>query len=1143
MARLAPQAPPQPGGGGGSRWASPGTPHGVRLASALLLCAAATTAAAAAADTTCGGALLNPVGPGGPASAAGWAPTSKFGMMPRSQLRFDPHNSHNGSSGSLRISGGAGAWTTNLSTVGLAGKLLRLSFWRRTASPSDSATVVATLSGVATDAAGVPGSVAVSRRVSAANAGWQQMLLGDFIMPADAKEPVSLAVDFSVPRDEANLSWSSASLNVASFSCDVLEPAAMKVQSLLTKVGQDTAGKCTAYHGHASARIYSDDVPTAAAASTAAAAVRVFAGQSERVAFQIVVLSGPCAASAASTGWKWEAFSPVVASTSTLAIPATAMTVREVADIELTIGTPPHGRLGTTPEYLISTASPTAAAAAIPGAESDWNQSPPTSRKVFWFKLTVPTTASPGNFTSTVHLHLGGDGGHAAGTAGEATGLQFELALEIAPAAVAIPTQPSIDIYGNIWQHSGPSPKPDEATLKAYYGNLWDHRVFTGPDMNKLIIKLNADDSVNVSSASYEQELAYIIANSPFKGDTIGSKGGQWLKIGGMHLPGHHGVALNATWPEQSDGIQIFTDATNTKLTPRFIKASTSYLSQAFAILKRHGVGDRGLIKVFDEPTMVPATVHALLALNTHIKAVAKACGCVVRLRVSGGVPTPELVSAYSPGVWDMHSDAYEWYKPLYPAARSHGIQITTYNNGANLLSQPLLRTRTLFWALFKEGLSGALCWWSVSDWKRSGADFGGMFAPNMGFNKSLLYGQSGVLLLPSKPGSASSIEPLDTLQWEQTLLGLQDYELLHALNTTMAAARDAIIGAPAVAVAGLLPAVVEGEAALTTGVSTVTQGLSAVRPTNDITYTLDVVALEKARRRIQDAIIRLQVLLPRQEGTFPPHLTGSAPAVEALLEGVTGSTAPQQPQERRLIALIQAVPSISWVAANPANVSRLPFDGIVMEADAPNSREPNRFQPPDNTADFSFATMSNSPLNASALGEQLNQLQGLDLGPAKSNFLLVHANAAGPYSGFANGGVVSANFRKLAAAAAAAGVTGIFFDSECYNRDPITKMPLCWQPHMVCPKSCPKACLPTPPHYAGTCLPCTYFQWGWSAPLRLLPVVYLLLRDCRPWVWRRLRDSVPCGGAPGRRGSHDCDSLRLAASASALRVWPVALD
>jgi len=89
------------------------------------------------------------------------------------------------------------------------------------------------------------------------------------------------------------------------------------------------------------------------------------------------------------------------------------------------------------------------------------------------------------------------------------------------------------------------------------------------------------------------------------------------------------------------------------------------------------------------------------------------------------------------------------------------------------VLSLPLLRTRTFFWSLFAKNISGALCWWSVSDWKRSGPDFAGMFAPNLGFNKSLLMGESGVLIMPPHPGS-SSIAPQDTLQWEQTLLGLQ---------------------------------------------------------------------------------------------------------------------------------------------------------------------------------------------------------------------------------------------------------------------------------------------------------------------------------------------------------------------------------
>ena len=90
---------------------------------------------------------------------------------------------------------------------------------------------------------------------------------------------------------------------------------------------------------------------------------------------------------------------------------------------------------------------------------------------------------------------------------------------------------------------------------------------------------------------------------------------------------------------------------------------------------------------------------------------------------------------------------------------------MSIYNNGVNLLSQPLLRTRTFFWSLFAANVGGALCWWSISDWKHGGPDFKNMFSADMGFNSSQLYGESGVLILPPQPGSGS-LAPRDTLQY-----------------------------------------------------------------------------------------------------------------------------------------------------------------------------------------------------------------------------------------------------------------------------------------------------------------------------------------------------------------------------------------
>ena len=797
-------------------------------------------AAASVTDTTCGGALVNPVA-GGDTAAAGWTALTKH----NGSVQWDPTIAHNGSGGSLQITGGLGSWSTNLSAAGLAGKLIRLSFFRHTSSPSNRPTVVAEIGGIAVDDAGeVLGALSVHRSVSSASMGWQEMHLGDVLIPVGVTSGhnVTLSIaEWRAAGEEAGVGV--GDLHLASFTCDIIEPVAARVQSKLTKVAETADGNgigCVAYHGHPSARIYSSDVPSETTPSSRVPLphhVRLYAGQNERVAFQ-VVLSGACASAPAD--WQWGPFLPASCGREAescdeaTAMAASVVTVREVAEIELTIATPPHGRLGKTPVYLINTSSGAAASAE-------------KTTRTFWFKITAPATVAVGNFTTSMLLLA---------SSADASALHFPVALEIAPAAVGIPVQPSIDIYGNIAQHAGTIPA-DDKTLEAYYMNLWDHRVFTGPDMSPLGMKLLPDGTVEVSSVAYERELAYIVANSPFQGDTIGSKGGQWLKIiGGQWLPpGNHAVIKNATWL----GIRIFTDETNTNLTDRYAKASASFLSQAFAILKKHNVADRGMIKFFDEPSMLPETINALTAVANHIKAVAKSSGVHIRLRVSGGVPTPALVAAYSPGVWDIQSDTFEWYKGLLPAARKGGIQVTNYNNGVNLLSQPLLRTRTYFWALFQANLSGALCWWSVSDWKQASAyekewyNSSAMYAKSdMGLQ---LYGESGVLILPPKPPT-TSIAPIDTLRWEQTLLGLQDYELLHALKqllSTVQTNRSAEWHHHRT----VLQAIAAGERALA-DVSRVTFRLPAVKPANDITYTLSVHVLDEVRRQVQDAILGL---------------------------------------------------------------------------------------------------------------------------------------------------------------------------------------------------------------------------------------------------------------------------------------------
>jgi hypothetical protein len=92
--------------------------------------------------------------------------------------------------------------------------------------------------------------------------------------------------------------------------------------------------------------------------------------------------------------------------------------------------------------------------------------------------------------------------------------------------------------------------------------------------------------------------------------------------------------------------------------------------------------------------------------------------------------------------------------------------------------------------------------------------------------------------------------------QWEQTLLGLQDYELLHALKHLLSTVHT---NRPAEwhQQRTVQQAIAAGESALA-DVSKVTFRLSAVKPANDITYTLSVHVLDEVRRQVQDAILGL---------------------------------------------------------------------------------------------------------------------------------------------------------------------------------------------------------------------------------------------------------------------------------------------
>jgi hypothetical protein len=100
------------------------------------------------------------------------------------------------------------------------------------------------------------------------------------------------------------------------------------------------------------------------------------------------------------------------------------MTARPVESVQLDIPLPPHGRCGLLPEYLANDR------AAAPKGDDV---------ATFWFKLTVPASAPAGNVSTVVTL--------TAGEGERAIVLSFTVNVQVAAAALAVPIQPSIDVY------------------------------------------------------------------------------------------------------------------------------------------------------------------------------------------------------------------------------------------------------------------------------------------------------------------------------------------------------------------------------------------------------------------------------------------------------------------------------------------------------------------------------------------------------------------------------------------------------------------------------------------------------------------------------------------------------------------------
>eukprot|EP01050_Picozoa_sp_SAG11_P012105 SAG11_NODE_1325_length_5198_cov_3.028045_3_plen_658_part_00 len=493
------------------------------------------------------------------------------------------------------------------------------------------------------------------------------------------------------------------------------------------------------------------------------------------------------------------------------------LTARLVQLVDVSTASEPFGKLGQTPDPL------------VPGAT--WECVNESTTQSVYFETTGLAPSCSANTTITLVID------HKTHHQALAT-----IPLQLLSRAWAIPASPTLKIHSSLGFTQIEKFQPG-FRRGAFYADVFAHRGSEGPTHSLCPVVSRSTNgtirSVQLNClGSFNKELAFINNTSPFEAPELNMHS----VFSVHHAQGDRRLAANVSiW----SGLQIFDRATeppNAVLSREFVAVMTSVLQTVGEAVFRNCQRGRPYLKLMDEPALDdPFTLSAMIALSSFFRSLLMPVR--LRLKITGSVPHPALIGLIDQ--WEVHHDYLSWNWPLVARARLSGSSIRSYHNGVVYLDQPLLRARTYFWQLWREQLQGALCWWSISDW-----------ASNPWVGEQQVYtANSGVLIYPpcaslgQNSHCATAHRPLDSLRWEQMLLGLQDVEMLIVLNRSLTAAQ-----AGPRPFTKLLAGHVDTARRALARVDEITWAAPHVSPVNDLTYTTNVSLFEEIRIQIADA-------------------------------------------------------------------------------------------------------------------------------------------------------------------------------------------------------------------------------------------------------------------------------------------------
>ena len=337
-----------------------------------------------------------------------------------------------------------------------------------------------------------------------------------------------------------------------------------------------------------------------------------------------------------------------------------------------------------------------------------------------WLTVTVPADAASGLYTGTISLaEQGAEIGR--------------IPLQLQVWRFSVPRVTSLRTWYQLWRHG-----TAKEHWKEYYRNLAEHKV-SGFGSMPAAPKLEwVDDRVSVDWTAYDEAASYLF-------DELGMRNAKlpYGKRGGGHKHVYPFIGLELG-------------------TPEFDAAFEDYLVQAREHLQEKGWLDGLDCYIFDEPDAERIEVISRTApiLRRALPEMRIFPACARNTSSLVGV-----LNAWCPPVAYFGTAVGDFSVANVAAGRARGDLYWWYNQEDNCIGAPIVTHRALLWASWQAGLTGYFVW-TINNWGNKGMSWSTVFEIG-----------EAMVIYPGKDG------PVDSLRWEQTREGLEDYEYLLMLE------------------------------------------------------------------------------------------------------------------------------------------------------------------------------------------------------------------------------------------------------------------------------------------------------------------------------------------------------------------------